>query len=93
MTPYQEESNADPATEPWQEKPPFPVVPEHNFAAQRVTFYALLIAAVMLPCVYVAVTAWNDYRAREAAASEARLPATRASSRNTQSRSSISMSC
>jgi signal transduction histidine kinase/CheY-like chemotaxis protein len=71
MTPHREESDAEPAAEQWQEEPPFPVVPERNFAAQRMTLYALLVAAIVLPCVYVALTAWTDYRARDAAATEA----------------------
>src|ERR1700761_2640333 len=61
MTLQREESDADPAAESWQEEPPFPVVPERNFAAQRLTLYALLVAAIVLPCVYVAVTAFTDY--------------------------------
>lgn len=35
------------------------------------TLYALLVAAVVLPCVYVAITAISDYRARVSSASEA----------------------
>lgn len=34
------------------------------------TLYALLIAAIILPCVYVAVTAWTDYHTRVADASD-----------------------
>ncbi|GJH19708.1 response regulator [Caballeronia novacaledonica] len=70
MTLQREESDADPAAESWQEEPPFPVVPERNFAAQRLTLYALLVAAIVLPCVYVAVTAFTDYHARVADASD-----------------------
>ncbi|WP_277187514.1 hybrid sensor histidine kinase/response regulator [Caballeronia sp. BR00000012568055] len=70
MTPHREESDADTAGEHWQEEPPFPVVPERNFTAQRMTLYALLIAAVVLPCLYVAITAYTDYHARVAAATE-----------------------
>ena len=33
MTPQREETGAD----HWQDEPPFPVVPERNFAAQRMT--------------------------------------------------------
>ena len=50
MTPHREESGAD----HWQDEPPFPVVPERNFAAQRATLRVLLIAAIVLPCLYVA---------------------------------------
>ncbi|WP_062605127.1 hybrid sensor histidine kinase/response regulator [Caballeronia calidae] len=70
MTPQREESDAHPAAQSWQEEPPFPVVPERNFAAQRMTLYALLVAAIVLPCVYVAVTAFTDYRARVTDATE-----------------------
>ncbi|MEA3100062.1 MAG: hypothetical protein QOF74_4302, partial [Caballeronia mineralivorans] len=42
MTPQREESGAD----HWQDEPPFPVVPERNFAAQRTTLRILLIAAI-----------------------------------------------
>ncbi|WP_250535634.1 hybrid sensor histidine kinase/response regulator [Caballeronia sp. AZ10_KS36] len=71
MTLQREEHDAGPAAAPRQDEPPFPVVPERNFAAQRMTLYALLVAAVVLPCVYVAITAISDYRARVASASEA----------------------
>ncbi len=70
MTLQREESDAVPAAQSWQEEPPFPVVPERNFAAQRLTLYALLVAAVVLPCVYVAITAYTDYHARVADASD-----------------------
>ncbi|SAL75828.1 periplasmic sensor hybrid histidine kinase [Caballeronia peredens] len=70
MTLQREESDAGSAAESRREEPPFPVVPERNFAAQRMTLYALLVAAIVLPCVYVAVTAWTDYHARVADASE-----------------------
>jgi signal transduction histidine kinase/CheY-like chemotaxis protein len=66
MTPQRDEADAGPATEEWQDDPPFPVVPERNFAAQRLTLYALLIAAIVLPCVYVVVTGFTDFHAREA---------------------------
>ncbi|MDR5857128.1 response regulator [Caballeronia sp. LZ062] len=71
MTLQREEHDAEPATASRQDEPPFPVVPERNFAAQRWTLYALLVAAVVLPCVYLAFTAISDYRARVASASEA----------------------
>ncbi|WP_244816669.1 hybrid sensor histidine kinase/response regulator [Caballeronia sp. Lep1P3] len=71
MTLQREESDADAAADARQDEPPFPVVPERNFAAQRMTLYALLVAAVVLPCIYVAVTAISDYRARETTAAEA----------------------
>ncbi|AET91973.1 integral membrane sensor hybrid histidine kinase [Burkholderia sp. YI23] len=70
MTLQREESEAGPAAESWQDDPPFPVVPERNFAAQRMTLYALLVAAIVLPCVYVVATAFTDYHARVADASE-----------------------
>ncbi len=56
-----------------QDEALFPAVPEHHFAARRVTLIALLIAAVVLPCVYVAAMAWSDLKAREADATDATL--------------------
>jgi signal transduction histidine kinase/FixJ family two-component response regulator len=70
MTPPRDEPEAGPAAESWEDEPPFPVVPERNFAAQRLTLYALLVAAIVLPCIYVAMTAYNDYRGRIAAATD-----------------------
>ena len=66
MTPQREEPGAD----HWQDEPPFPVVPERNFAAQRTTLRVLLIAAIVLPCLYVAAMSWSDLKAREADAAE-----------------------
>ncbi len=66
MTPQREESGAD----HWQDEPPFPVVPERNFAAQRTTLLVLLIAAIVLPCLYVVAMSWSDLKAREADAAE-----------------------
>ncbi len=42
--------------------------PEHDFAVRRITLIVLLAAAIVLPCVYVAVMAYNDLRTREATA-------------------------
>ncbi|AOK08526.1 response regulator [Burkholderia sp. AU19243] len=44
--------------------------PEHDFAVRRVTLIVLLVAAIVLPCIYVSVMAYNDLRAREGAASD-----------------------
>ncbi|MBN3786261.1 hybrid sensor histidine kinase/response regulator [Burkholderia sp. Ac-20353] len=44
--------------------------PEHDFAVRRVTLIVLLIAAIVLPCIYVSVMAYNDLKTREAAASD-----------------------
>jgi signal transduction histidine kinase/CheY-like chemotaxis protein len=66
MTPQREEPGAD----HWQNEPPFPVVPERNFAAQRTTLRVLLIAAIVLPCLYVAAMSWEDLKSREADAAE-----------------------
>jgi signal transduction histidine kinase/CheY-like chemotaxis protein len=66
MTPQREEPGAD----HWQDEPPFPVVPERNFAAQRMTLRVLLIAAIVLPCLYVAAMSWSDLKGREADAAE-----------------------
>jgi signal transduction histidine kinase/ActR/RegA family two-component response regulator len=51
----------------------FPVVPEQNFYVRRMTLIALLIAAIVLPCVYVAAMAYSDLRAREADATDLTL--------------------
>ncbi len=37
---------------------------------RRVTLIVLLVAAIVLPCIYVVVMAYNDLKAREAAASD-----------------------
>ncbi len=51
----------------------FPAVPEQNFAVRRMTLIALLVAAVLVPCVFVAAMAFNDLRTREADATDATL--------------------
>jgi signal transduction histidine kinase/CheY-like chemotaxis protein len=56
-----------------QDETLFPVVPEQNFHVRRMTLIALLIAAVVLPCVYVAIMAFSDFRAREADATDLTL--------------------
>ncbi|MDE1180266.1 hybrid sensor histidine kinase/response regulator [Paraburkholderia sp.] len=56
-----------------QDEALFPVVPEQNFHVRRITLVALLIAAVVLPCVYVAAMAFTDLRAREADATDMTL--------------------
>ncbi|MGF6572130.1 signal transduction histidine kinase/FixJ family two-component response regulator [Paraburkholderia sp. GAS333] len=56
-----------------QEGASFPAVPEQNFHVRRITLIALLVAAVVLPCVYVAAMSLNDWRAREADATDMTL--------------------
>ncbi|WP_341317298.1 ATP-binding protein [Paraburkholderia sp. IMGN_8] len=56
-----------------QDEALFPAVPEQNFHVRRMTLIALLIAAIVLPCVYVAAMALNDLRAREADATDMTL--------------------
>ncbi|MBW9106238.1 hybrid sensor histidine kinase/response regulator [Paraburkholderia phenoliruptrix] len=51
----------------------FPSVPEQNFHVRRMTLIALLVAAVVLPCLYVAAMAFNDMRSREADATDMTL--------------------
>ena len=51
----------------------FPAVPEQNFHVRRITLIALLVAAVVLPCLYVAAMAFNDLRSREADATDMTL--------------------
>jgi signal transduction histidine kinase/ActR/RegA family two-component response regulator len=52
---------------------PFPAAPSHDFTVRRRTLIALLIAAIVLPCVYVAAMAYNDLRTREADATDTTL--------------------
>ncbi|AJW95346.1 response regulator [Burkholderia gladioli pv. gladioli] len=61
---------AAPAATDWEDDDaPFTTgAPEHDFAVRRVTLIVLLLAAIVLPCVYVAVMAYNDLRTREATA-------------------------
>jgi hypothetical protein len=51
----------------------FPAVPEQNFHVRRMTLIALLVAAIVLPCVYVAAMAYSDLRARDADATDLTL--------------------
>jgi signal transduction histidine kinase/CheY-like chemotaxis protein len=48
-------------------------VPEQNFHVRRITLIALLIVAIVLPCVYVAAMALSDWRTREADATDMTL--------------------
>jgi signal transduction histidine kinase/CheY-like chemotaxis protein len=62
---------AAPAATDWEDDDDAPFTtgaPEHDFAVRRVTLIVLLLAAIVLPCVYVAVMAYNDLRTREATA-------------------------
>lgn len=52
---------------------PFPAAPGHDFTVRRRTLIALLVAAIVLPCVYVAAMAYNDLRTREADATDTTL--------------------
>ncbi|HEY3600028.1 MAG TPA: ATP-binding protein [Paraburkholderia sp.] len=65
------QENRGPGNRP--EEAVFPTVPEHNFAVRRMTLIALLIAAIVLPCIFVVVLAFNDFRAREAEATDVTL--------------------
>jgi len=51
----------------------FPTVPEHHFAVRRITLIVLLVATIVLPCVYVAAMAYSNLKAREAEATDAAL--------------------
>jgi len=48
-------------------------VPEQNFQVRRITLIALLIAAIVLPCLYVGAMAISDLRTREAEATDMTL--------------------
>jgi signal transduction histidine kinase/CheY-like chemotaxis protein len=52
---------------------PFPAAPGHDFTVRRRTLIALLIAAIVLPCLYVVAMAYSDLRAREADAADTTL--------------------
>jgi signal transduction histidine kinase/CheY-like chemotaxis protein len=74
MTPDRSESDQETrGTGNRPEDTVFPAVPEHNFAVRRITLIALLIAAIILPCIFVAVMALNDFRTREAEATDMTL--------------------
>lgn len=60
-----------------QNEAPFPTVPEHNFRVRRITLIALLVAAIVLPCAYVATMAFNDLHARMADATDLTLSTVR----------------
>ncbi|MDP9649603.1 hybrid sensor histidine kinase/response regulator [Paraburkholderia caledonica] len=56
-----------------QDEAVFPAVPEQNFQIRRMTLIALLVAAIVLPCLYVAIMAFSDLRTREADATNMTL--------------------
>ncbi|TDY20384.1 signal transduction histidine kinase [Paraburkholderia sp. BL6665CI2N2] len=56
-----------------QDEALFPAVPEQNFHVRRITLIALLIVAIVLPCVYVAAMAISDLRTRDADATDMTL--------------------
>lgn len=56
-----------------QDEARFPAVPEQNFHVRRITLIALLITAIVLPCVYVAAMAFSDLRTRMADATDVTL--------------------
>ncbi|KWI42181.1 hybrid sensor histidine kinase/response regulator [Burkholderia stagnalis] len=72
MTSDRPADSRDPASaDDWQDDGTYASgAPEHDFAVRRVTLIVLLIAAIVLPCIYVSVMAYNDLNAREAAASD-----------------------
>src|ERR1700742_840932 len=51
----------------------FPAVPEQNFHVRGMTLIALLVAAIVLPCRYVAAMAYSGLRARDADATDLTL--------------------
>ncbi|KAB0636484.1 hybrid sensor histidine kinase/response regulator [Burkholderia latens] len=69
--PADSRSTASPPADDWQDDGSYSSgAPEHDFAVRRVTLIVLLVAAIVLPCIYVSVMAYNDLKAREAAASD-----------------------
>ncbi|WP_434663873.1 response regulator [Paraburkholderia sp. A3BS-1L] len=73
MNPDRPSGPDDRTPPPRAEEAPFPAAPSHDFTVRRRTLIALLIAAIVLPCVYVATMAWNDLRTRDADATDATL--------------------
>ncbi|MFL9869392.1 ATP-binding protein [Paraburkholderia fungorum] len=74
MTPDRfDPSDASRRTTGRQDEARFPAVPEQNFHVRRITLIALLIIAVVLPCVYVAAMAFTDLRGRMAEATDVTL--------------------
>ncbi|WP_406869073.1 ATP-binding protein [Paraburkholderia fungorum] len=65
------EASRSPASRPDEAR--FPAVPEQNFHVRRITLIALLITAIVLPCVYVAAMAFSDLRTRMADATDVTL--------------------
>jgi signal transduction histidine kinase/CheY-like chemotaxis protein len=65
------EASRSPASR--QDEARFPAVPEQNFHVRRITLIALLITAIVLPCVYVAAMAFSDLRTRMADATDVTL--------------------
>ncbi|CAB3971049.1 two-component system sensor histidine kinase/response regulator [Burkholderia cenocepacia] len=62
---------ASPPADDWQDDGNYASgAPEHDFAVRRMTLIVLLVAAIVLPCIYVVVMAYNDLKTREAAASD-----------------------
>ena len=70
MMPERPDTSRPPPADPdWQEDALYPsAAPEHDFAMRRITLIVLLVAAVVLPFLYVAVIAYNNLRTREATA-------------------------
>jgi hypothetical protein len=54
----------------WQEEASYPALPEPDFAVRRNTLIALLAAAIVLPFLYAAASAYSEFRARVAGATD-----------------------
>jgi len=67
------DSNAASRIDAPRAKAMFPAVPEQNFAVRRITLIALLVAAIIVPFVFVAATAFSDWRTRDADATDVTL--------------------
>ncbi|SMF99016.1 two-component hybrid sensor and regulator [Burkholderia singularis] len=69
MTPERPDaSRPTPPDADWEDDASFAAAPEQDFAMRRITLIVMLVAAIVLPCIYVAVMAYNDLRTREATA-------------------------
>jgi signal transduction histidine kinase/CheY-like chemotaxis protein len=73
MTPNRPTGPDDRTAPPRADEAPFPAAPSHDFTVRRRTLIALLVAAIVLPCIYVATMAFNDLRVREADATDTTL--------------------
>jgi signal transduction histidine kinase/CheY-like chemotaxis protein len=71
MRPRPDAPDANGGATGWHEESPYPAVPQPDFAVRRLTLFALLVAAIILPSVYTAIVVYSDFRARVVSATDA----------------------